>query len=511
MPALTLLLTLLLPAADPSHSVPAGYRPSGSVVDLHDLARLALLRDPGVRAIGFSSFDRKGGNDDGFHGTYSRLREEQGRSVLAECAGPGIIQRIWFTHSVANEPGLLDRRGEHLRIYLDGQSVPALDLPLEALFQGKHPRFPKPLVSEGSGGFVCYVPIPFRDGCKVVVDGLGVRFYQINLLSLPSADGVESFTDAISAPERAQLERAVLLWSKPGDLEALALGNPEPAEYTVDLIARASATFELPDGPRTLRSLELVPAAGTADAWRSARLRLAWDTDSSDSAGVDLPLGYAFGQALGSATYESILVGQTGDAWYIRFPMPYRRRGTMRIDTRRPIKGTVRLVSVPAADPTAGYFRAHYVEALPTRKGVDFPLLSAQGRGHYAGTFLATEGRTRLPLWLEGDDRFEVDGQRAIHGTGTEDYFNCGWYALKGRLDRHASYASHGFPVYSQDDKSARAVAYRWHLADPVPFAREIKAGLEHGGENDVAANYRAAVFWYSETPGGAGSVAPSR
>ncbi|HEV3120763.1 MAG TPA: DUF2961 domain-containing protein, partial [Isosphaeraceae bacterium] len=147
----------------------------------------------------------------------------------------------------------------------------------------------------------------------------------------------------------------------------------------------------------------------------------------------------------------------------------------------------------------------------PTRKGVDFPLLAAKGRGHYAGTFLATEGHTHLPLWLEGDDRFEVDGQSAIHGTGTEDYFNCGWYALKGRLDRPATYASYGFPVYSQDANTARAAAYRLHLADPVPFAREIKAGLEHGGENDVAANYRAAIYWYSDSPAAPSAVAPPR
>ncbi|HEV3122013.1 MAG TPA: DUF2961 domain-containing protein, partial [Isosphaeraceae bacterium] len=437
MPTLAILLALLLPVATSSDDdARAGYVPSGSLVDLHDLGRLARLRDPGVRPLAFSSFDRQGGNDDGFNGTYSRLREEQGNSVLAECKGPGIIERIWFTHSVAKEPGLLDRKGEHLRIYLDGKSSPALDLPLEALFQGAHPRFPKPLVSEGSGGFVCYVPIPFRDGCKVVVDGLGVRFYQINLLSQPSSKGVESFTEEISSSERPQLDQAVRVWSSPGDLDALAIDRSEQAEYVVDLIPRASATFELPGGPRTLRSLEVIPAAGTSDAWRSARLRLSWDTEIAGPAGVDLPLGYAFGQALGSAPYQSVLIGQNGEAWYLRFPMPYRQRGTLRIDTMRRIKGSLRVVSVPGADANAGYFRAHYVEALPTRKGVDFPLLAAKGRGHYAGTFLATEGHTHLPLWLEGDDHFEVDGQSAIHGTGTEDYFNGGWYALKGRLDR---------------------------------------------------------------------------
>jgi len=35
-----------------------------------------------------------------------------------------------------------------------------------------------------------------------------------------------------------------------------------------------------------------------------------------------------------------------------------------------------------------------------------------------------------------------------------------------------------------------------------VPYSRSIVAGIEHGGENNVSADYRAAVFWYSERPG---------
>ena len=87
-------------------------------------------------------------------------------------------------------------------------------------------------------------------------------------------------------------------------------------------------------------------------------------------------------------------------------------------------------------------------EADPTRSKEDFGWLKAEGHGHFAGVLLMTEGKAKLPYWLEGDDRFRIDGRLAIHGTGSEDYFNCGWYALPGRLDRPACYPSHGFPVY---------------------------------------------------------------
>src|SRR5688572_2207261 len=43
-----------------------------------------------------SSYDRTGGNDDGFSGRFSYMRKLQDNSlVLFEMQGPGIINRIW--------------------------------------------------------------------------------------------------------------------------------------------------------------------------------------------------------------------------------------------------------------------------------------------------------------------------------------------------------------------------------------------------------------------------------
>ena len=241
--------------------------------------------------------------------------------------------------------------------------------------------------------------------------------------------------------------------------------------------------------------------SGTEDAWRTARLRLAWDHDDAAEAGVDLPLGLAFGLVEGAAPYQSLLVGQRTGTWYNRFPMPYRRLAIVRIDTPKPLKGTMVVRTTRGVADDAGYFRAAFRESVPTRPKEDFAWLKESGHGHFAGVLLMTEGKAKLPYWLEGDDRFTIDGQLAIHGTGTEDYFNCGWYALEGRLDRPATYPLHGFPVYRNRDGTWQAAAYRWHLGDPVTFSRSINAGIEHGGENTTLADYRAAVFWYSERP----------
>ncbi len=460
------------------------------------------MRDPGVQAVGFSSYDRTGGNNDGFNGTYSRIRAEDGNSVLAEVEGPGVVQRIWFTHTSGDRPGLLDGKSEHIKIYLDKKERPDLDVPLEMIFSGRHPHFPRPLVFEGSGGFVSYVPIPFQSGCRIVVEGLGVRFYQISLIRLPAGTQLASFTAEPRPEEQAELASAATLWSRPGEYESNELADSELAQYLVEGLAKSSHEYVLRAGPATIRSLEIVPAAGTEDAWHAARLRLVWDDDNIGDAAVDLTLGLAFGRVEGAGPYESLLLGQRKGTWYNRFPMPYQRQALIRIDTAKPLKGTIRVRTVRGIAPDAGYLHLVQRQSVPTQSGEDFNWLKAEGRGHFVGVLLSTEGKAKLPYWLEGDDSFKVDGRLAIHGTGTEDYFNCGWYALDGRLDRPSTYAVHGFPVYRKRGESWQVAAYRWHLSDPVPFARTIEAGIEHGGENNVAADYRAAVIWYFERPG---------
>jgi hypothetical protein len=57
---------------------------------LHRLDHLPTLRNS-VRVGSVSSYDRTGGNDDGFSGTHSFIRKEDGGLVIAELTGPGII------------------------------------------------------------------------------------------------------------------------------------------------------------------------------------------------------------------------------------------------------------------------------------------------------------------------------------------------------------------------------------------------------------------------------------
>jgi hypothetical protein len=473
---------------------------------LEELYRLELLPRlrPGETCKMFSSYDRTGGNNDGFSGTYSKLRVEDGNSVLAEMDGPGCIQRIWFTHSEYGKPGLLKLKKEHLRVYLDGEKTPALDVPLEDIFNGKLEGFPKPLVGESQGGFYCYVPIPYRNGCKVEVEGTAVRFYQIGYRTFPSDAGIASFRQPPTASQKEALAAAVKAWSACGDFAALGVAQTDKIEKSFSLKAGESLDWTLPQGPRMIRAVYLALKPELTQNADDARLEIRWD--DAAAAAVDLPLSYFFCQAKQPSAFKSLLAGGNEEGWYNFMPMPYRQSGKITLRAVKPLEGKLTLLTAelrPQSGGDLGYLHAAYSESLPTQTGKFHTYLDRQGKGRVIGVYLATDGETKekLPLWLEGDEQFTCDGELRIHGTGTEDGFNCGWYAVRGRLNGPGASPLTGFPVYRKEDARNVAVAFRWYLSDPAPYERSVLFELEHGGKNDVNANYRTATFFFDAAP----------
>ncbi len=494
---------------------PKNWRPTGSVEELVRLDWLPLAR-PGVECRMFSSYDRTGGNNDGFNGTYSKLRLEDGNSVLADIDGPGAIHRIWMTHSEWKQDGLLARQGENILIYIDGEETPCLKAPIEDLFAGRLPAFPKPLVGEAIGGFYCYAPIAFRKGCKIVVEGDAVRFYQITYSRFPSDEGVAPFEAEPSPEVRASLERAVDVWTHPGDLNRLLAPSKQIIEVSfspdADRNEKNRATA-LPTGAHMIRGIYLSVAEGERPLMDDSRIRIYWDGAAKPA--VDAPIAMFFAQAYEPEPLQSLMVGATDSGWYNFHPMPYFASARMEIETSKAMRSTVKVVLQPLDNPSAELLYGHavYNEALPTQPDVHFPfLIRSNGRGHFAGVYLATDGEdeAKLPRWLEGDDRFFVDGEIMIHGTGSEDYFNCGWYATPGRLVQAAALPLHGFPVYRQGD-TPYAAAYRWHLTDPVPYASHIEAGIEHGEANRTPARYRGVSFFYDTASGAIPPMEPAK
>ncbi|MFX0200567.1 MAG: DUF2961 domain-containing protein, partial [Candidatus Hodarchaeota archaeon] len=384
-----------------SESAPSVWKLSGSVEALYRLEWLPKLR-PGVLYGMFSSYDRSGGNDDGFRGTYSKLRLEDGNSVIAEMKGAGCITRIWFTHSELRKDGLLALQGEHIKIYLNGNPEPVVDIPLERMFSGELERFPKPLVGEGLGGFYCYVPIPYSDGCKVVVEGDNVRFYQLTYNLFPDARGIEQFSMDTDIKTKKYLSKAVRFWSNPGDEKLLELSDPIEISETLDLEENETLHISLPDGPHQVRAILLEGDAENLRNTLSAVLQINWEGESVPA--VDIPASYIFGQAFYPDLFQSLLAGAKPGQYYAFFPMPYQQSADLKVTASIPFSCRIRIIveKLTSRDMPLAYFHVFYRQEVPTINGKYYKLVQTNGSGHYIGTYLVTEMERPQPLpeWL---------------------------------------------------------------------------------------------------------------
>jgi hypothetical protein len=98
---------------------------------------------------------------------------------------------------------------------------------------------------------------------------------------------------------------------------------------------------------------------------------------------------------------------------------------------------------------------------------------------------------------LEGDEMIWIDGESepSIKGTGTEDYFQGGWYWENGPF----SAPFHGLTI--GDKMHSKYCAYRLHIPDPIPFEEQIRVTIEHGNCNMLQDDYSSLAYWYQLEP----------
>jgi hypothetical protein len=103
-----------------------------------------------------STWDRKGGNEDGLD--YKHI--EGNRNVLLDVDGPGCVHRI-FTGRLGN-----DVAGTRIQFYFDGAEAPALDYTVEEFFTERGGPLPYPLVFKKTYPGTLF-PFPFARHCRI--------------------------------------------------------------------------------------------------------------------------------------------------------------------------------------------------------------------------------------------------------------------------------------------------------------------------------------------------------
>jgi D-arabinan exo alpha-(1,3)/(1,5)-arabinofuranosidase (non-reducing end) len=236
-------------------------------------------------------------------------------------------------------------------------------------------------------------------------------------------------------------------------------------------------------GPGVITHLWLTVAANEYGWPRLLRLRVYYDGSRVPS--VDAPVGdffavgHGFERPVDSLVIRASSEGRSRNSYW---PMPFRKscRITVTNEGRRRVSNLyfhVDWKKVTSLSPGTAYFHARYRQALPASGEPPYEVLDVHGRGHYVGTVLSVV-QAEAGWFGEGDDFFYVDGEKkpSIEGTGTEDYFNDAWGL---RVDT-GPYA--GASVAEGTGLGSRMTAYRWHLADPIPFGKSLRFVFEHRG-----------------------------
>ncbi|MCX5205592.1 DUF2961 domain-containing protein [Streptomyces sp. NBC_00237] len=191
-------------------AAPAGKGPVGW--ETYRRLDLAAHLPRGVETKMFSSFDREGGNWDGFGGVTSCLNTKTSECVIAAHVGAGEISSIWFTRWLGpvHDTGRTGSFGDtgRITVELDGRKV--LDAPLADVLAGKlGAPFTHPLVADDkqtSGGALIAVPMPYRKSMRVTTEH-DPRLYQVMYRTFADAEGVRTFDPGDRAQDVVDLMR----------------------------------------------------------------------------------------------------------------------------------------------------------------------------------------------------------------------------------------------------------------------------------------------------------------
>jgi hypothetical protein len=338
----------------------------------------------------------------------------------------------------------------------------------------------------------------------------------------------------------------MLLGSSLGDLARLRDGRRRRASSCDReggnrdfLVVQAGETAVLCElkGAGIVRHIWCTMATGNDLYARTTLLRMYWD--GSRAPCVEAPIGDFFG--IGHAIVKDFvslpltMSPQDGRGFNCFFPMPFAKGARIEVTNEAEV-GMIFYYYVDyeehdRLDDGLGRFHAQWRRENPTdgwgggrfaadgegaelRRMVwstpnldgrrNYVILEAKGRGHYVGCNLNVDcfSRQKNDWFGEGDDMIFIDGDRwppALHGTGTEDYFNT---AFSPRCEFNAPYQ--GITVYSGSDEwpwRGKNSMYRFHVEDPIMFERSIRVTIEHGHANNLSNDYSSTAYWYQTEP----------
>jgi len=290
------------------------------------------------------------------------------------------------------------------------------------------------------------------------------------------------------------------------------------------------------DGAGCIKHIWMTMGSDDKYMYRKVVLRMYWDGETQPS--VETPIGDFFGMGHSLAkNFISLplqMSPQDGRGFNCWFPMPFEQGARIEVlnegDAKLNLYFYVDYETYPLGSGLADYgrFHAQWRRVNPTSGWADpavrwetnpdkmweawsqpntgennYVILEATGQGHYVGCHVDIDAFTRQANdWYgEGDDMIFVDGAPwpAIHGTGTEDYFNTAYAPSEEyQAPYHGVILNQGTVDWPWRGKHT---LYRYHIEDPIFFEKSIRVTIEHGHANKLTLDYSSTAYWYQTEP----------
>lgn len=519
---------LLLPglwAAEPGKPIPVG-------IDAYRMWDLWPNQRVGMRAYMRSTYDRAGGNEgaDASHFLY-QLADDF--NVTLDVEGAGILMFTRYNHWHGSPWHYVVDGKDH--IVQESSTRDPLHPDTNSTFLPAAP-FPSPLNetwARTKGADLIWSPIEFQRSLQMAYSrthyGTGYYIYDQFVPGTPLSHPLQSWNEDV-IPDADVLN----LLSRAGTDIAPVAGTQQ-LSGKVDVPQNGAVTAVNLKGRGAVRAFKLSIPADEAAALENAHLRITWDGRRQPS--VDAPIALFFGAGtLYNRNHQEYLVkglpvsihfadGKIQLSCY--FPMPYFK--SVRIElvgTGAPVNGvewSVRTMASNEPPDQLAYFHATYRDFPQPTPGEDLVLLdtrteeaSVEWAGSFVGTSFIFSHRANLST-LEGDPRFFFDDSLTpqAQGTGTEEWGGGGDYWGSG-LTMSLPFAGHPdgppmpcsalvpgpecSPATAPQDANPDALiesAYRFLLADLMPFGKNALIHLEHGGTDESTEHYETVAYWY--------------
>ncbi len=398
-------------------------------------------------------------------------------AVLSRFEGSGELVRLWMTaFSLPHMP--FD--DEILRLYVDDDPVPRVQASLAAVVDGLLGEMFAPPFGLGANDRLAWrYPVVFAKKLIVAVDGLGpfdLYYHQSDVLL---SDGPRSASQS-RLPAR--------------DLAIASATTPEtfpPLGPPIELSLAPGQSVDAADmkGPVTVQSARVESSSELADLW------LTLEVDGVTTA--SLPLLELFAASATSPTGRTLALGPGLE---LRLPIPSASRQIWSVENRGSQSASLALHFTGESSAPAAPFRTlHVVRHETAAAAATHPIAKVEGSGRLAGVCLTLAGRTGEGFtdpfnFLEGDERFTLDGDRTA-GTGTEDYLDGAFYFFTGAF---ASPFAAAWGIASGGSQG-QVTGCRWHLlSDVVEYESGLDLELEVGASApDLLERYRSVAFVY--------------